>query len=129
MARETYVESKARQGLVKSPSSFDTPRQRQIKRRAASRLGQTPPGWLGLGLGVPMWKARPVWPASQEISANWPRLAEAGRGWPRLEAALRLIWRWRGVSKLEGKLAEASGRLLFTQQGSSRTACRVNLPP
>ena len=24
-------------------------------------------------------------------------LAEAGRGWPRLEAALSLIWRWRGV--------------------------------
>ena len=30
-----------------------------------------------------------------------------GRGWPRLEAALRLMWRWRGVP--EGELAEASG--------------------
>ena len=45
------------------------------------------------------------------------QLAEAGRGWPRLEAALRLLWRWRGISKLEGgegELAEASGRLLPT---------------
>ena len=38
------------------------------------------------------------------------QLAEAGRGWPRREAALSLIWRWRGVSKLEGEGAEASGR-------------------
>ena len=43
------------------------------------------------------------------------QLAEAGRGRrPRLEAALRLIWRWRGVSKLEGEPAEASGRLVST---------------
>eukprot|EP00964_Phaeocystis_antarctica_P033655 scaffold19083_cov60-Phaeocystis_antarctica.AAC.2 len=34
------------------------------------------------------------------------------RGWPGIEAALSLIWRWRGV--LEGELAEASGRLLST---------------
>jgi hypothetical protein len=31
--------------------------------------------------------------------------------WPRRRAALRLIWRWRGVSKLECEWAEASGRL------------------
>ena len=37
---------------------------------------------------------------------GWPRLAE---GWLRLEAALHLIWRWRGV--LQGELAEASGPL------------------
>ena len=30
-----------------------------------------------------------------EAGRGWPRLAEAGRGW--LEAALSLIWRWRGV--------------------------------
>ena len=29
-----------------------------------------------------------------------------------LEAALSLIWCWRGVSKLEGELAETSGRLV-----------------
>ena len=34
--------------------------------------------------------------------------AEAGRGWPRLQAALSLLWRWRGVSKLEGEWAEVS---------------------
>ena len=45
----------------------------------------------------------------KKISANWPRL----------EAALRLIWRWRGVSKLEGALAEASGRLLSTERAAS----------
>ena len=56
--------------------------------------------------------ARGVWPASAAQEADWPRLAEAGRGWPKREAALRLIWRWRGV--LEGELAEASGRLLST---------------
>ena len=28
-----------------------------------------------------------------------------GRGWPRLEAALGLLWRWRGV--LKGEVAEA----------------------
>ena len=32
-------------------------------------------------------KARPMWPASQNISANWPRLAEAG-GRPELDLAL-----------------------------------------
>ena len=32
--------------------------------------------------------------------------------WTRLEAALGVIWHWRGV--LEGELAEASGRLLST---------------
>ena len=52
---------------------------------------------------VPGWKTRPVYPASQNISASWPRL----------EAAPRLVWRWRGV--LEGGLAEASGRLLSTK--------------
>ena len=31
-----------------------------------------------------MWKARAVWPVSQDTSANWPRLAEAGQGWPRV---------------------------------------------
>eukprot|EP00964_Phaeocystis_antarctica_P115386 scaffold79374_cov72-Phaeocystis_antarctica.AAC.4 len=51
------------------------------------------------------------------------QLDEAGRGcgWPRLEAALSLIWRWRGVSKLEGDVAEASGRLFSTW----RTAAAV----
>jgi hypothetical protein len=39
--------------------------------------------------------------------------AEIGRGWLRLEAALSLIWRWRGV--LEGDLVKASGRLFPTQ--------------
>ena len=37
---------------------------------------------------------------------------QPGGIWPRLEAALRLIWRWRGVSKPEGESAEASGRLV-----------------
>ena len=27
---------------------------------------------------VPMWKARPVWPASAAQAAGWPRLAELG---------------------------------------------------
>ena len=40
-----------------------------------------------------------------------------GRGWPRLEAALSLIWRWRGV--LEGESAEAPGRLVSTQAAAS----------
>ena len=31
-----------------------------------------------------MWKARAVWPASQDTSANWPRPAEANQGWPRV---------------------------------------------
>ena len=39
------------------------------------------------------------------------QLAEAGRGWPRLEAALSLIWRWRGVPEGGAASAEASGRL------------------
>ena len=60
-----------------------------------------------------MCKAGPVGPANKAITANWPRLAEAGRGWPRLEAALRLLWYWRGASQLEGELAEASGRGVF----------------
>ena len=47
-----------------------------------------------------------------EAGRGWPRLAD-GR-WPRLVAALRLSWRWRGVSKLEGELADASGRLFCT---------------
>ena len=55
-----------------------------------------------------------------QIPANWPRLAEAGgRGWrPRLEAALSLIWRWRGVH--EGAVADASGRLISTWQRARR---------
>ena len=61
-----------------------------------------------------MWKTKQVWPASQHRSADWLRLA-------RLEAALSLIWRWRGVSKLEGDVAEASGRLFSTW----RTAAAV----
>ena len=48
----------------------------------------------------------------------WPRLAEADRGWPRLEAALSILRRWRGVSKLEGEVADASGRLLSTEAGA-----------
>jgi hypothetical protein len=47
----------------------------------------------------------PAWPASPNI------YLPIGRGGPRRRAALRLIWRWRGVSKLEGEWAEASGRL------------------
>ena len=39
------------------------------------------------------------------------------RGWPNLEAALSLIWRWRGV--LEGKWAEAS-RAGFSTWPSNR---------
>ena len=73
-----------------------------------------------LSIGLPV--RGPVWPASQNTSTNrprGPRLAEAGRGsigrgGPRLEAALSLIWRWRGVSKLEDELAEAYGRLVST---------------
>eukprot|EP00964_Phaeocystis_antarctica_P045542 scaffold26226_cov79-Phaeocystis_antarctica.AAC.3 len=41
-----------------------------------------------------------------------PETFQAGRGLPRLEAALSLVWRRVGV--LEGKLAEASGRLFST---------------
>ena len=55
---------------------------------------------------------------SAEAGRGWPRLAGAGRGWPGLEAALSLVWRWRGVSKLEGELAEASGQPLSTQRGA-----------
>ena len=55
------------------------------------------------------------WPGLAEAGRGWLRLAEAGRGWPGLETAPSSIWRWRGVSKLEGELegelAEASGRL------------------
>jgi hypothetical protein len=40
-------------------------------------------------------------------------ISRIGRGWLRLEAALSLIWRWRGV--LEGDLVKASGRLFPTQ--------------
>ena len=51
----------------------------------------------------PVRKTRPAWLVSQNISAEagrgWPRRAVADRDWPRLEAALRLIWRWRGVLK------------------------------
>ena len=47
----------------------------------------------------PMWETRPVY--------GRPAKAQVCR-WPRLEAALRLVWRWRGVSELEGELAEAS---------------------
>eukprot|EP00964_Phaeocystis_antarctica_P003418 scaffold1839_cov60-Phaeocystis_antarctica.AAC.2 len=36
---------------------------------------------------VPVWKPRPVWPASQKASANWPRLVEA-EGRPKLDLAL-----------------------------------------
>ena len=56
------------------------------------------------------------------------QLTEAGRGWPKLEAALCLIWRWRGV--LEGELADAcmrSGRLVSTEGRTlspARTRCR-----
>ena len=56
--------------------------------------------------------------AIQNTAANWPRLAEADRGWPRLEAALSILRRWRGVSKLEGEVADASGRLLSTEAGA-----------
>jgi hypothetical protein len=45
-----------------------------------------------------------VWQASQNKSANWPRL----------KAAMSSIWRWRGVSKLEAELDDASGRLSST---------------
>ena len=56
--------------------------------------------------------------AGREAGRGWRRLDEAGRGWPRLaeaggRPALRLIWRWRGVSRLEGESAEASGRGRF----------------
>ncbi len=37
-----------------------------------------------------------------------------------LEAAVSLIWRWRGV--LEGELAEASGRLFPTKRRAARRA-------
>ena len=46
-------------------------------------------------------------PYGRPIRAYLP----TGRGWPRLEVALSLVWRWRGVSKLEGELADAPGRL------------------
>eukprot|EP00964_Phaeocystis_antarctica_P051574 scaffold30096_cov69-Phaeocystis_antarctica.AAC.5 len=48
---------------------------------------------------------RPVWPASQNISANWPRLAEAG-GRPELDLAL--------AGRAGGRMAEAPGRLVST---------------
>jgi hypothetical protein len=50
-----------------------------------------------------------VWRASQRGRSDC--LAEAGRGWPRLDAALSLIWCWRGV--LEAESAEASGAAGF----------------
>ena len=52
------------------------------------------------------------------------QLTEAGRGWPKLEAALCLIWRWRGV--LVGELAQGSGRLVSTEgrtPSPGRTRC------
>ena len=56
--------------------------------------------------GKQAWNGRP---AGQSISTEWPRLAEAGgRGWRRPCA------RSGAGSKLEGELAEASGRLLVT---------------
>ena len=36
------------------------------------------------------------------VTGQPEHLCQFGRGWPRLEAALSLIRRWRGVSKLEG---------------------------
>eukprot|EP00964_Phaeocystis_antarctica_P149765 scaffold116994_cov69-Phaeocystis_antarctica.AAC.6 len=55
---------------------------------------------------TPRWRARAMWPARART-----RLP-IGRGGPRLEAALSLLWRWRGV--LEAKVADASGRLSST---------------
>ena len=46
---------------------------------------------------VPVWETTPVGrPARPHLPI--------GLGWSRLEAALSLIWRWRGA--LEGELAE-----------------------
>ena len=53
----------------------------------------------------PVWKRRPVRPASQSISADWPRL------WARLGAALGLIG-CAVVGLLEGELAKLGGQCL-----------------
>ena len=70
---------------------------------ARIRHGQAPPA-RAADVRSAMWKRRPVWPASENISANRPRLAEAGH---RREAALSLIWRWQGVSKPEGEFGRS----------------------
>ena len=58
-----------------------------------------------------MRKRSSVWPASRRsISAYSPRLA----------AALSLVWRWWGVSKLESEWAEASRRLFPAQAAEAR---------
>ena len=49
-----------------------------------------------------------------------------GRGQPRREAALRwLSWRWRGVSRPEGEVAAACGRLLSTCLATSLERLRL----
>ena len=75
---------------------------------------------------APMWNTRPVWPPSQNLSANRTRLAGAG-GWPRRGAALSLIWRWRWRGVLEGELAEASGPALLHIGGPSSTLSALRL--
>ena len=55
-------------------------------RRAAAPRPRRPCPYAYVGNTACM-VPRPVWPASQSISANWPRLAEAG-GCPELDLAL-----------------------------------------
>ena len=55
---------------------------------------------------APMWKPRPVWPASQNLSANRPRLAGA-ESWPSRGAAWSLIWHWRWLGVLEGESGQS----------------------
>eukprot|EP00964_Phaeocystis_antarctica_P072706 scaffold44508_cov69-Phaeocystis_antarctica.AAC.1 len=61
--------------------------------------------------GTRQWETRQVWPASQNISADWPRR----------EAALSLVWRWRGVSELEGTGRSLQGG--WSRQGAARVTC------
>eukprot|EP00964_Phaeocystis_antarctica_P080970 scaffold50597_cov45-Phaeocystis_antarctica.AAC.2 len=55
---------------------------------------------------LPKWRQRPVWPASQNTSADWPRRAEAG-GRPALDLALAgrfQSWRAHWPTPLGGSL-------------------------
>ena len=68
-------------------------------------------------LGVPpMWTPRLAWRASLTRSDNRPNSTLCG--WPRLEAALRLIWCWRG------RAAGRIGRSLWA--AAFHTACRLS---
>eukprot|EP00964_Phaeocystis_antarctica_P112209 scaffold76408_cov33-Phaeocystis_antarctica.AAC.1 len=103
--------SRARRALPDRPHSGR--RRPRGRSRSRGRRGSAAPAANGAASPArqrsrtckPIQRTRPVWPTSQNISANRPRLAEAG-GRPELDLALA----WRAGSEL----AEASRGLLST---------------